>query len=279
MAEEIDLVLSGSGTLLVRHIGAWARLVEEGYVVRRVAGTSGGAIVAAGIAHGWPVRRMLDLAARLLQRNLLLDPQATWWRPWGFLRGYGVHALDRGHKEFLGHLPGRMDDAELEWGVFVTDLETLRPRFIHSARDRQVRTADAVIASASIPVWARMRQIDGLPGAGYVDGGVTANLPMDAWDDRPDRMTVGVSIGMSGGRGRRQLKTAFDFGSSLASVILRNGSRTHVSQKDWARVIYVPASGSALNFDQSRQEIDLAFEEGQRAAEGWIANQKRILGI
>ena len=48
--KKVKLVLSGSGTRYPCFIGTIQRLLEEGYEIEEVCGTSGGAIIAAGFA-------------------------------------------------------------------------------------------------------------------------------------------------------------------------------------------------------------------------------------
>lgn len=269
MTEPIDLVFSGSGTLVPAHVGAYSALMDAGFEVVRVAGTSGGAIMAAGIAAGWDTRRMMDLAHELLRDNKVLDPQASWWRPWGFLRGYGIHAFDEAHALLRRYLPGKMEDASMEWGVFVLDLETRRPVFISSRVHGHVPTADAVLASASIPLFARMRSIPGMPGNAYVDGGAATNFGMGVWDDVPLRRTVGVRFS-PGQTARRKVTSLLRFGQALAEVLIENAGRTYVSKKKYANVIEVRSDGNGLDFDLSPEEVRDRFREGEAAAKLWL---------
>ena len=55
--ERIGVALSGSGVLLGAHIGALKAVEQAGFTVAEIAGTSGGAVIAASYAAG------LDIAA------------------------------------------------------------------------------------------------------------------------------------------------------------------------------------------------------------------------
>ncbi len=272
---DIDLVLSGSGTLAPCHVGAVARLYEAGFCVRRVAGTSGGAIVAAAIAHKFDVDKMLNLSRRLLQNDMLLDAQATWYRPWGFFNGYGINRFDVAHKAFAKEIPGRMEDASIEWGVFCVDLEVARPIFISSRRHGHVHSADAVIASSSIPVFARMREVRGMRGA-FVDGGAATNFGIGVFDDEPERPTIGIRFRPKP-IDRSRIRSLVGFGRSLASVLMDNANRTHISTKRYADVIEIESDGDGLDFDLSLDEVNDRFAEGYDAADAWLTRRDEVI--
>jgi len=270
---EVDLVLSGSGTLMPCHLGAIARLQVDGYRIKRIAGTSGGAIVAAGIAHGFETGEMLDLCRELLSKNKMLDLQFSWWRPWRFFKGYGLHAFDVFHREistrFNGALAGRLEDAKLEWGVFVVDLETRQPVFLHSKRNCHVSTPDAVVASASIPIFARARKISGANGL-FVDGGLATNFGFGVWDDNKKRPTIGIRFRSKSGGVRKIVNGFVGFTRALLEVVLELINRTHISSKRWAHTIEVESAGDSLDFSLTDDQITDRYQEGWDAAEVWI---------
>jgi NTE family protein len=270
---EVDLVLSGSGTLIPCHLGAIARLQAGGYKVRRIAGTSGGAIVAAGIAHGFEIGEMLDLCRELLRNNKMLDLQFSWWRPWRFFKGYGLHGFDIFHKEirtrFDGALAGRLEDAEMEWGVFVADLETRQPVFLHSKRNCHVSTPDAVVASASIPIFAQARRISGANGL-FVDGGLATNFGLGVWDDNKERQTIGIRFKSKSGGARKAVTSFMDFTKALLEIVLELINRTHISSKRYAHVVEIRSDGDSLDFSLTDEQITDRYQEGWDAAEAWL---------
>jgi predicted acylesterase/phospholipase RssA len=256
-----DLVLSGSGTLLPVHSGAAARL-SHAYDIARVAGTSGGAIVAAAIAYGIPYHEQVLIAKEVLAGGLLDR------RPLGLVReGWGLHGFDRLHAIAEKHLPGRMDSAELTWGAFVVDVETRRPLWLNSRRHGHLKTADVVTASASIPFFARARPIAGMPSL-YVDGGVSANFALGVWDDVPERPTIGVRIHSSAER--QPVRNTYDFTRAMLGALLDNANRTHISSKRYAHVIEVESSGDGMQFVVPEAEVEARFQEGALAAHAWL---------
>lgn len=262
---DCDLVLSGSGTLLPCHIGAVHRLSAV-YRVRRVAGTSGGAIVAAALAHGMDTDEMLLLCRELFAEGILDR------RPFGLLRdGWGLHAFDRVHAFAQRHLPGSMSKAELTWGAFVVDVETRKPVWLNSRRHGNLSTADVVTASASIPFFARARPIQGLPGL-FIDGGVSANFALGVWDDLPDRPTIGVRF--RGGGARRTVDSLPAFVRSVVGTLIDNANRTHISKKRYADVIEIDSDGDGMDFGLSPADIERRYEEGRAAADAWLRGER-----
>ena len=262
MSEDIDLVLSGSGTLVPCHVGAVARLQKEGFTIRRVAGTSGGAIVAAAVAHGWSAERMQYLARRFL-RGGLLD------RNWFFPAGWGMYRGNRILSLFREHLPGQLEDAGIPLGIFALDLETQRPALF--SRENSIETAHALRASVSIPLFFRAHKIPGERGL-FVDGGVTSNFALGVWDDVPERKTVGIRFRSR--QTRRPIRHGPGFVTALVGSMLHNANRSHISKKRFQDVITIDSAGNSLDFTLSELEVEARFDEGWRAADKWIKGGK-----
>lgn len=262
MEKEIDLVLSGSGTLIPCHVGAVARLQKEGFKIRRVAGTSGGAIVAAGLAHGWPTDRM-ELFCKKFLRGGLLD------RNWWFSNGWGLYRGDRILDLLSEYIPGHMQDAEIPLGIFALDLETQHPKLFN--RESPVLVADAIRASIAIPFFFRAHKIPGEKGV-FVDGGVTSNFAMEVWDDVPDRQTVGIRFRSS--YRRRSIRHGPGYVAALVGSMLDNANRAHVSTKRSQSIITIDTEGNCMDFAVSDLEVEARFHEGWQAVEEWIKNGK-----
>ena len=63
--KKIGLALSGGGARAIAHIGAIKALLEAGFAIDAVAGTSGGALVGAMLAGGMGMEKMLEMARKL----------------------------------------------------------------------------------------------------------------------------------------------------------------------------------------------------------------------
>jgi NTE family protein len=263
-AMEIDLVLSGSGMLFPCHIGAYAYLVEQGVTIKRVAGTSGGSIVAAGIAHDWTPDRALALAKDMASKPLL---DANWllWRGTGLFKGDRIHDILR------EHLPGNMTMSNKRWGAFVVDVWTRQGFFVSSHHHEtsmntisgsDLSTADVVRASISIPFWFKMTKLRNRP---QIDGGVKLNFGMGIWDDEANRPTIGIRFKSTEGK-ERKIKGVTETVAAVVSMLTDNANHTYVSKKRWPFVIEIESKGDSMDFDIDEEWVQRRFNEGWAAA-------------
>jgi len=159
----IALALSGGAALTIAHIGALKALKREGIEIGYLAGTSGGALIAALTAAGYPLPD-LETSARLIE--------------WKRIAGLNPHSLGILTTKPLGDfIRQRMGDLDFEdlvipCAVVATNLTT---------QEREVFTSGsvttAVEASAAIPEFYRPVE---LGGHSYIDGGVSEPVPIEA---------------------------------------------------------------------------------------------------
>ena len=81
--KKIKLVLSGSGTKYPCFVGAIKKLLEEGYEIEEVCGTSGGALVASGLASYYDSKNPLATIDRL--EKFMIDFLPGKLIDWNFL--------------------------------------------------------------------------------------------------------------------------------------------------------------------------------------------------
>jgi len=227
--EKADLVLEGGGVKGLGLVGAVLRLMREGYVFPRVAGSSAGAIVAALLAAGASADQLAGAMGRLEYPRV---PDGSGPRIPGvtalysMLRRSGVYEGDY-IQDFLATELERLgvrtfadlryDDERADSNakpyqryklvVMATDITHGRLlRFpwdyplLHLDRDKQ-SVAEAVRASISIPLFFEPVTIhDGDTGVPttLVDGGILSNFPIEIFDrtdgDDPRWPTLGVKV-------------------------------------------------------------------------------------
>lgn len=263
--EPIDLVLSGSGTLLPCHIGAWQALLEHRYEIRRVAGTSGGGIVAAAIAFGWDPDRALKLSTEFLAGGLL---DSSWW----FFDRWGMHKWEKIREMLHKHLPYKMGDSKIELRVMVVDIETQQPVEIRSSEHRHLAVADVLAATSAIPAFAKVRSIPGIAGT-FVDGGVATNFAMGTFDDVPGRRTVGVRL--VGTPKRKKVGNTKEWAAAVIGSMHDAANKSYVSRKRWANVIAVNSAGDGMDFELRADEVQARHAEGYEAAREWCEREKK----
>lgn len=171
----LGLVLSGGAARALTHLGVAAALAEHGIEPSAFAGSSGGAVVAAGLACGISPEALAHEACRLSLRRLAR---------FSFSRR-ALFDIDRLASFISQIIPARdFDQLRVPLSVVATDLDTgERVVFDHGP------LIPALVASCAIPgIFAPAR----VAGRLLVDGGVSCNVPSDIIRNKPVRAVVAV---------------------------------------------------------------------------------------
>ncbi len=159
------------------------------------------------------------------------------------------------------HFPGKMSDAVRPWGAYACNLWTRRAEFFSSWTTPNLKSADVIRASLSIPLVFKAVRADPSSAALYVDGGVSINLGMDALDLECDgtpstRPTIGVRF--RGDEGDPvPVRTSATYAAALGALLFRN-------------VITVDTKGDGLDFALSGPEVLRLYEDGFKAADRYL---------
>jgi NTE family protein len=156
------------------------------------------------------------------------------------------------------------------------------------------RIVDAVRASMSIPFFfepVRVRATavsagvaDVAAAAGrvtWVDGGLLDNFPVDVFDrtdGAPSRWpTIGIKLSarqtsISGGHGTDNIAAE---AIACLETVLDNAGRYYITPEKAARTIFVDNAGiKATDFNLTADQRQKLYENGQRAALRWVAEQQ-----
>ena len=319
----MDLVLEGGGVKGIALVGAFKVLEQHGYHVRRVAGSSAGAIVGTLIASGMTADAMVEAMTQLdytkFRDENLLDHLGLVGKGASLLFEKGIYKGDYFEEWLDGQIGGRTfatfrdddDDpasatfdpkkayrlvvmasdisnhrlARLPW-----DFSTAYPQGTGADRGAGERSvAEAVRCSMSIPFFYTPHQLsydwhhDGRSEARkawMVDGGMLSNFPVDAFDrgdsQRPRWPTFGVKLS-----GRPESESAphevtntVDFAWSLISTMTGFFDRVHIEDPAVVdRTIFVDTGTiTATDFGLSAEDQHMLFEQGQAAAEKFLAS-------
>jgi NTE family protein len=226
-----DLVLSGGGVKGIGLVGAVVALIEGGYRVGRISGTSAGSLVGAvgaAAAHGEQLSgAQLTEIALSVPYHKFLDPVPAAKVPvlgmaWAALRGQGLYRGDFVHdwvESELNNLGVRtfgdlgIDDPDLppeqRYRLVVTISDVTRGhlvrlpwdyRRLHGLNPDEQPVADAMRASMAIPFFFRPATITSTAGltSTLIDGGLLSNFPMyslDRTDGKPPRWpSFGITV-------------------------------------------------------------------------------------
>jgi NTE family protein len=227
-----DLVLSGGGVKGIGLVGAVVALMEAGYAIQRVSGTSAGSVVGAILAAGTQGAEPLtpdevkQLAMTVPYRKFL-DPTPITGIPllgpaWGVLGEEGIYKGDFAHDWIRSQLESlgvstfgdlAVDDNHLlperRYKLVVTVADVTTGQMVRLPWDYhrlygldpdEQPVADAVRASMSIPFFfqpVKLTSTSGLTST-LVDGGLLSNFPIDSFarvDNKPPRWpTFGVTV-------------------------------------------------------------------------------------
>jgi NTE family protein len=230
-SKDADLVLSGGGVKGIGLIGAVVALMDAGYRIHRVSGTSAGSIVGAVVAAasghetmtGAEVKELalgLDYSKFLdpgrLERLPLIGPATALLRGTGIYRGDYIHGWVRSELKNLGVSTFgdlAVDDHNLpqerRYSLVVTVADLTTGQMVRLPWDYQrvygldpdeQPVADAVRASMAIPFFFRPVTLTSSSGltSTLVDGGLLSNFPIDSLDrsdlKRPRWPTFGVTV-------------------------------------------------------------------------------------
>jgi NTE family protein len=224
-----DLVLSGGGVKGIGLAGAVVALMEAGYGIPRVSGTSAGSIVGAIVAAGYDqlTPEQVEQLTMTLPYPKFLDPTPLTGIPllgpaWGVLSETGIYKGDFAHEWIRSELKNlgvstfgdlAFDDQNLppeqRYRLVVTASDVTTGQLVRLPWDYQrlygldpdeQEVADAVRASMSIPFFFKTAKLTSTAGltSTLVDGGLLSNFPLDTFDRRDGKLprwpTFGVTL-------------------------------------------------------------------------------------
>lgn len=174
----VGVALSGGTAKVIAHLGVLKALQDSGLRPHRLAGTSGGALIAVLYASGRPLPELIEIARTVNWRRLarIHLPKL------GLLSSESLETFVR---DTLGDL--NFEELEIPTEVVTTNLLTGEKTVFSSGP-----IAPVVRASCSIPQIFAPVEID---GGLYTDGGVIEYLPLPTLREHDCDVYVGVHLG------------------------------------------------------------------------------------
>jgi 1-acyl-sn-glycerol-3-phosphate acyltransferase len=257
----VGLALSSGGSKALAHLGVLRVLRRNGVVIDAVAGTSGGALVGAGLAFGHTEEAMLAYAAELAgmlrfrRFDFNVPPRSAIFK--------GARLRAQLHTWFEGCT---FDDAGIPCWVVATDVATGSEVVINSGS-----VADGVRASMSIPGAMNPWPVgDRL----CIDGAVVNPMPASVLRDAGLRLVIGSNVAGQelSVEGWAPTPHLLQIMGRMVNSMEREMVKAQVPLVD---LLIRPAVGAASSFDFSRLGEFVA--EGERAAEAQLADLKAAL--
>lgn len=262
MSKRVKVVFSGSGTLYPVHVGGVLRLVEEGFEITDVCGTSGGAIVAAALGSGYqPNSELIKLIkATLPHKHNAIDPSlwTMFWK-WGLIRGEVLEII---MKKYLAL---KLKDCKINTNIVVTNLEEKSHRVFNNASDPEFSLAKAIRASISIPFVFEPVKIDDQL---YVDGGVSANFPLDIFGT--GNGVIGFRVLSKQKAKLDKIRNVKDYTGAVIETFIESTMREHIEDAVFAKTIFIESDQESLNFNITDSDVDRMIQEGYSAVDSWL---------
>ena len=304
-----DLVLEGGGVKGIALVGVLDVLEERGYAVRRVAGTSAGAVVGALVAAGVPRDERLALLRDMDWRqfqdesrldrlpggrvaSLLLEQgvyEGEFLRRWlaEQLDRRGVHTFADLALEDPGAAPAEPAALRSRLLVMASDVSAGRLRTLPDDCDAMgcgdasaMRVVDAVRASMSIPFFYEPARLPGTDGHDrvLVDGGMLSNFPVSVFDRTDGRAprwpTFGVKLSARPGAQapRNPVEGVLDLTKAMISTMTGFFDQMHLDDASvLARTVFVDTFDvKATDFDLDRAASQRLYDEGRRSGERFL---------
>lgn len=256
------LVLSGGGMKGVVTLGAVAGLRRSGALkhVRRVVGTSAGALVAAAFALDRASLRLVDELAALRY-----EPDMDLGR---LLVSFGLDSgrhLDAWISALLGGESLTFEEVRRRTGldlvVCATNLTRRRAEYFGPDTTPDMDVALALRMSCAIPLYFAAVPHD---SELYVDGGVADNFPLEwACSRYGEDTTAGFCFRSSGGDPGRAMQ-------DYVSALLESAYARRLAQPTRGCVLQLDASGtSGFDFRMAPRGMRKLYYSGYKQARAW----------
>ena len=254
----LGLALGGGGAHGLAHLGVIAALEKNGLFFDRLAGTSAGAIIAAGLGAGYDQQHLLKLFNREMS-----PPKFMRFVPWGskwylmWLFRFGL--VEQRFKKYLKDVTIE----QLLTPVHIVSVDLIGGNeIIRSTGD----VVSCILESINYPLFGKPIFRDGLA---LVDGGVLINVPSSVLrKQRTDYIVaVDVSTRLSPNFGRNSRKTrAIDMKSvgyistlnRVLDVSARELAKLHMTESDF---LIAPDTSSCLfeDFTRGKELFEIGY--------------------
>ncbi|MCX5884915.1 MAG: patatin-like phospholipase family protein [Proteobacteria bacterium] len=192
--KEIDLVLSGSGTRHPAYVGAIRALLENGYQIKRVAGVSGGGLVACSLSYGIinaqdPPETILKRITSKIDRKEKQGFIERWKRRYNLIKHLGFYSGDEFEAFLDSSFEGKMmSDLKMPTKVYGTDI--WNQKVIVFTNSDHLKISRVLRMTTSVPIlFTPVKYNGGL----IVDGGIGGSFPIDAFKDGV-RPIIGIQL-------------------------------------------------------------------------------------
>ncbi|RAP33214.1 hypothetical protein DID75_02790 [Candidatus Marinamargulisbacteria bacterium SCGC AG-410-N11] len=178
--KSLGLALGGGGARGIAHIGIIKRLVELGFSIDYISGTSAGAIAGGFYASGMELNQMVDVCKHLTWRNFAKFKIR-------FTKGlFSSEPIQKLVEKHIGKI--KFKDAKIPFTALVTDILSGEGVILN---DPELCMSQAIRASSSFP---GVFEPVNLNGRYYFDGGATFHIPCSVVKKMGADVVIGVDV-------------------------------------------------------------------------------------
>ncbi len=262
--KDLDLVLSSSGVRAPCFIGAIAALEERQYNIRRIAGSSGGAIIAAGYALGMKPQEMEELASTIpyaqmrdfrIKNLFSLDNPSV----------YSGEELDKFYQSIFGD--AILKDFIIDCKISVVTIIGRKRILLDRQSHPNLEVWKAVRMSSTIPFIFPYFKLNGVPVA---DGGLVTSM-FDIFPDSP-RTVLGLRPRADYGLKKKiqGVKTSklflWNYLKIIAEYFIDAVDNQHVPEAEWHQTLVIPTLQiGGFNFYLGSENVDQLIQYGRNA--------------
>jgi len=292
---EIDCVFSGGGVKAYAYLGALQSMNEHRLHIKRVAGTSAGAIFAGLLAAGYNSKEIKTILEDLQLEKLLDPPLLSKYIPitkWLLL--YGQKGLYKGDalESWLDNLLAKKgiftfgDIKNHELKVVISDISLGRLIVIPDDLERvygltpeTFKVATAIRMSASFPYFFMPKKLyyKDRSYSYIVDGGLLSNFPLWIFrtKDRDVRPVLGITLSDSVENSQpAKVSNGIDMFRALFLAMMRAHDTRYVSKQMEDQVVFIQVKeiktvDMSITESTKQQLIQLGKEETTAFLKSW----------
>jgi len=262
--KNIDVICSSSGARAPCFVGGLEAILEKGYNIHRIAGTSGGAIIAAGYALGMTTQEMREMSPYVPYKSF----KDFKYKNLLSLRNPSVYTgqeLDRFYQGLFGNAV--LADFKIDCRISVVTIIGKERHLISKDTHPNLPVWKAVRMSSTIPFIFPYYELD---GKAVTDGSLYTQIS----DVFPDNARPVVCLRPRADHGIK--KTVQDVKASklliwnylkiVAEYFLDAVDNQHVPEDEWNQTIIIPTFEiGGFNFDLDPPAIQRLIQYGYNA--------------
>ncbi len=275
-------VFEGGGIKGVALAGAAAATMDSGYHFQRIVGTSAGALVGALVASGYSARELREVVCEIDWPSLLdatrIARVPVIGKQLAVLFRLGLYKGSRLEAKWAELLSAkgvaRFADLPIQLRVVATDVTHTKGLIFPDELEQlsidgaEVSVAQAVRMSASVPFAfepVRLRNVETGDESLVVDGALAANFPERIVDIDAGIPAVGFRFVETDDHPHREIRGPLSYASAVmwSGVAAREGLPAFQSKV--VDIIEVPSERIGLDFDLTRGQARVLFDEGYEA--------------